>query len=676
MTIPASVLILERGGPSLADLLAAVRAEPAGGARPCLVLIDTSVESGGPAEAVRRLKEARPDVRCIALSSGGGDAAEVQAMLAAGAAGCLERDLASVLLGEVTQPLEGASSNGDDPAERVARAIDERRFRMVFQPIVELQGGNVVGLEALARFESGSPDGWLRDAAAAGLRPRLELELLREALAHSGRLPAGAFLSVNISPEAATWGDLADAIPDALLGRLVVEITDHSVVDDYPALAEALTPLRRRGLRVAVDDSGQGLSSFEGVARLSPSFVKLNRTLTRDIDRDSTRRALAFALTSIATQLDAAVIAEGIETAGELQVLRSLGVAIGQGYLIGRPEALPEVPRRVLALPDGAAPAVPPLVLPERAARTFRDASLAAFRLLERELPGSGFFVSRLDHRERRFQVVEVSEALTEALEPGWSCRIGETPCHRMVAGRGPRLCNHAAADPVYGSLPFRERLSIESYVGVPLEPPRGSRLGTLCAVARERDRYDERALAMLQALAPMLVRALENEADDAGAASPARHLKSLASSDRLTGVLNRPALLDQISRRLEGGRDRDSTTYLLYLETDSVEAIAERYGRAVADLVQKDIAEALSSAAEPADVVGRLDGGRFAAILLKRATAETASYFRSLVGTRLEAAFKKRRISVGVRAGVALLAGAEPSDALDAARERSKALF
>jgi EAL domain-containing protein (putative c-di-GMP-specific phosphodiesterase class I) len=98
-----------------------------------------------------------------------------------------------------------------------------------------------------------------------------------------------------------------------------------------------LRPLRARGLRLAVDDAGAGYASFRHILRLRPDHIKLDMSLTRNIDTDKSKRALALALIEFARETGSELIAEGIETQGELATLRELGVMRGQGYLLGRP---------------------------------------------------------------------------------------------------------------------------------------------------------------------------------------------------------------------------------------------------------------------------------------------------------------------------------------------------
>lgn len=122
--------------------------------------------------------------------------------------------------------------------------------------------------------------------------------------------------------------------------RIIVELTEHAPVDDYAPLKESLERLRRSGALIAVDDVGAGFATLRHVLRLAPDIVKLDLSLTHDLESDSTARALATALIAFCKKIGATVVAEGIETPGVLTLLRGLGVRQGQGYYLGRPESL------------------------------------------------------------------------------------------------------------------------------------------------------------------------------------------------------------------------------------------------------------------------------------------------------------------------------------------------
>lgn len=160
------------------------------------------------------------------------------------------------------------------------------------------------------------------------------------AMAALDKLPQDVYLSFNVSPEALINGELRRVLHGLPLGRLVLEITEHATVAEYSELLGALAPLRKEGIRLAVDDAGAGYASFRHILQLQPDTIKLDMSLTRDIDSDTARRALASALILFAEETGSKIVAEGVETASELQALRSLGANKAQGYFLGRPAPL------------------------------------------------------------------------------------------------------------------------------------------------------------------------------------------------------------------------------------------------------------------------------------------------------------------------------------------------
>ena len=122
--------------------------------------------------------------------------------------------------------------------------------------------------------------------------------------------------------------------------RLVLELTEHAVVQDYASLQVALHPLRQRGVRVAIDDAGAGYASMRHILQVRPDIIKLDMSLTRGIDQDFQRRAMASALIAFARETGSVIVAEGVETEAELAQLKRLGAANAQGFLLGRPKPL------------------------------------------------------------------------------------------------------------------------------------------------------------------------------------------------------------------------------------------------------------------------------------------------------------------------------------------------
>lgn len=240
---------------------------------------------------------------------------------------------------------------------RIGAAIEGNYPSIVLQPILALGSGRPIGVEALSRFPGDqTPDRWFSDADAVGMGIELELAAVRAALLALPFVPAPAYLAINASPQLVMSGVLETALAAAPIGRVVVEITEHSAVADYAALRRALAPLKGRA-RLAVDDVGAGYAGLRHILDLEPDILKLDMSLTRDVDRDPARRALISAMVNFAAGIDARIVAEGIERVGELATLRDLGVYAGQGWHFSR--ALPPVAAQQYLLGDGNAEVEP-----------------------------------------------------------------------------------------------------------------------------------------------------------------------------------------------------------------------------------------------------------------------------------------------------------------------------
>jgi EAL domain-containing protein (putative c-di-GMP-specific phosphodiesterase class I)/AmiR/NasT family two-component response regulator len=335
---------------------------------PDVALVDVRMPAGGGPRAARDIRIASPQTRVLALSAHD-DRASVMEMLSAGSIGYLVKgSSAGQIIEGIRSSANGQSALSTEVASDVIHALrgqllrqdhlrEERRLQMrelrqmvdgtglsmVFQPIFDLAGRRLTGMEALARFHpepNRPPTTWFERAASLGLLVELELAAARSALAHIGQVPREAFLSINVSPATATSASFLAAMAVTTANRVVIEITEHARVDDYDQLNDAMARLRAMGVRLAIDDAGAGFASLQHIVRLAPNFIKLDIALTRGIDSDPVRRALATALISFAKEIGADIIAEGIETVGEFETLRSLGVAYGQGFHLGVPAPL------------------------------------------------------------------------------------------------------------------------------------------------------------------------------------------------------------------------------------------------------------------------------------------------------------------------------------------------
>jgi EAL domain-containing protein (putative c-di-GMP-specific phosphodiesterase class I) len=233
-------------------------------------------------------------------------------------------------------------------ADEIEAVIHGTALAMHFQPLVELDGGQTVGYEALARFPGHpdiTPDVWFRAAAECGLGVQLEVEVIKRALSQFHRISNNAFLAVNASRSCLFSEDLRSLLEGYPMDRIILEITEQEAIDDYVALNRVLLGLRVAGLRLAVDDAGAGFASMRHLTMLQPDVIKLDGKLVSDIDADHVGRALISALCGFARYLDALVVGEAVETRAQEAALRDIGVNWGQGYLFGRPAPLSPVVR-------------------------------------------------------------------------------------------------------------------------------------------------------------------------------------------------------------------------------------------------------------------------------------------------------------------------------------------
>lgn len=236
--------------------------------------------------------------------------------------------------------------------DRVTATIATGAMQSVFQPIVEVKTGEVIGVEALTRFSEAPsrPDVWFAEAASVGIGVELEIAAIDSALRRLPELPQTHFMTLNASPSTINDPRLIEILSGSEPTRCVVEVTEHATVDDYETLGRSLRSLRDIGVRIAVDDVGAGFASLAHVLELQPTILKIDRSIVKGIHSDTARQALAQAIMGVAERLDATVIAEGIEVSAELDALAALGVHHAQGFLLGHPKtAFPDSSRVIVA---------------------------------------------------------------------------------------------------------------------------------------------------------------------------------------------------------------------------------------------------------------------------------------------------------------------------------------
>ncbi len=337
-------------------------------AHPDVALVDVRLP-GGAEVALDEIVSASPDTRVL-VYSGVSDHHEVLRMLRAGASGYVIRDAPADRLATAVKGAARGDSVFDDlvgrgminelldqvretkraregrarKRARIRSVMDRGELDIVFQPIVDLDSRTVVGHEALSRFAGPpmrGPEQWFDEAHDVGLGGELELWAVREACERSRVLPQGTFMAVNVSPSTAERSDLLPLLGCAHVDHVVLEVTEHAPVEDYPRFRIAIRRMRELGARLAIDDAGAGFASLRHILELDAELIKLDGSLTHSLEADPRRRSLASALIEFGRESGASVLAEHIESEMQLHELRRLGVTYGQGYHLGRPQLVP-----------------------------------------------------------------------------------------------------------------------------------------------------------------------------------------------------------------------------------------------------------------------------------------------------------------------------------------------
>ena len=253
---------------------------------------------------------------------------------------------------EVFEPERDLLPEGldDITANAVAEVVTGRLLRPVFQPIVDLRTGRILGFEGLIRPD---PNGPLPDtgrlfaaAAASGRTVELDLACIETVVDAARDIGPDRLLTLNLSPRTlevkdfdAAWllsGLVRNGISPS---RVIVEMTERDEIDDIGRLRQTFSLLQGYGLRLAADDVGAGNSGLRLLSQVQFDIVKIDLALVQDGVRRLGARAVLESLRDLATSQNARIVAEGVETARQLKVIRELDIGAAQGFLLGRPEA-------------------------------------------------------------------------------------------------------------------------------------------------------------------------------------------------------------------------------------------------------------------------------------------------------------------------------------------------
>ena len=216
---------------------------------------------------------------------------------------------------------------------------------VVLQPIVDLATGTVWGQEALCRVPD-SPFRYLVTGGGCSLPEpialALEARMLAAALEARSRVPSDQALTVNISPTALLHTQVREALEGfGSLEGIVVELTEHRSPEPLEEIVPTVQALRHAGAGIALDDVGGGRGALRYARAVEPDLIKLDGDVVRRVHVEPMKRVMVESALVVARDFDTHVVAEGIESSQELELLLRMGIGLGQGYLLARPAVAP-----------------------------------------------------------------------------------------------------------------------------------------------------------------------------------------------------------------------------------------------------------------------------------------------------------------------------------------------
>jgi EAL domain-containing protein (putative c-di-GMP-specific phosphodiesterase class I)/GGDEF domain-containing protein len=483
----------------------------------------------------------------------------------------------------------------------IEQLIASNALRAVFQPIVRFADGEIIGYEGLIRGPAGSPQESPAVLFTQAARERsgllLEQAAARVCIGAFSKLGCAGMLFVNFSATAIETALSARETPSDLARefgldpkRLVVELTEQSVIADAERFSASVRTLRASGVQFALDDYGSANASMNLWVRLAPHYVKIDRFFVSDISRDPLKFEAVKAMVSFANASGALLIAEGIETEADLEIVRDLGIACAQGFLLGRPAASPAAR------------------LPDAVARTLRSGQIAVYPAHTRTGATEDMNAVMLDR-----MLVEAPTLSIKARNDDVVRLFNQNPSLHAVAilddARPVALINRRSFMDQY-ALPYHRELfgkrpCIQFANTFPLVVERGSTLEQIAGLFTNDDHHlsdgfivTERGRYAGLATGASMVRAVtEVRVEAARYANP------------LTFLPGNVPLNSHIDRLI---RNR-SVFVACYFDLDHFKPFNDRYGYWQGDEVLKAAASTLASVCEPTrDFLGHIGGDDF----------------------------------------------------------------
>ncbi|MCK4728301.1 MAG: EAL domain-containing protein [Desulfobacterales bacterium] len=272
----------------------------------------------------------------------------------------LERQLYTALQEALADSASEKDKDAKRRLEQLKKIIEEEEIYTLFHPIVRLPEYEIIGYEALSRGpgqgEFERPDKLFKVAYESDLLIELERLCRKKALTAASSMKPEHMLFLNVEPDSVNDPELRQIAASTLLldssltpDRIVLEITERSAIMAFSAFRSALEYFRALGFRIAIDDAGAGYATLQSIIELKPDFIKLDMSLIRDIDSDNVKQQLVKALKRFGQETGVSMIAEGIETKGELRTLLEMDIDLGQGFVFAYPsEPFPNIRKNII----------------------------------------------------------------------------------------------------------------------------------------------------------------------------------------------------------------------------------------------------------------------------------------------------------------------------------------
>lgn len=487
----------------------------------------------------------------------------------------------------------------------------QKNISIVYQPVVDLDTGEVLGYEALSRGPEGTFFANPLNLFGYAQKKTQYLYALEKiardkALAGLGQLFRETKLFININPQVVNDPSFR---PDEIIeflaslgagaNQVVFEITERTSIDDFSSFRRSLEHYRRHGFQIAIDDAGAGYSSLQAIAEIQPDFIKIDYSLVKDIDKAVTKKKLLETFHIFAQKTNSQIIAEGIESEDELACLKNMGIPYGQGFFLARPgHPPPPVDSRALSclagLSTGAAKISAGRMIPVRnIAQTVPTVSVNA---LTRE--ALDFFAAN-----PKLEGVAVTE--------------DENPAGLVMRDKLFNQLGTQYGFAVYNERPVSLVMDTQPLVmedDTPIETVSQAAMGRL-----EHKLYDSIIITRNRRYHSLVtVRALLD-------ALTTMQLEVARFASPLTGLPGNLRIEEEILNRISGGL----AFSILYADLDNFKGFNDRYGFERGDeaikLTAGVITEMIRNHGKPDDLVGHIGGDDFVVVTVPEA-AETIS--------------------------------------------------